>query len=85
VERYTDDAYHIMGTPRNPEMPETFDSDGNPIDPDLGLAGHAGPKHVNYVYHPAQGASNQDIICRYKKLTSHPSGFERYAVKMPYL
>jgi cytochrome c peroxidase len=45
LERYTDDAYHTIGTPRNPEIPETFDSAGNPIDPDLGLAGYAGPSY----------------------------------------
>jgi cytochrome c peroxidase len=42
LERYTDDAYHIIGTPRNPEIPITFNSDGIEIDPDLGVAGHAG-------------------------------------------
>jgi cytochrome c peroxidase len=41
LERYTDDAYHIIGTPRNPEIPVTFDKDGDPIDPDLGIKGHA--------------------------------------------
>jgi cytochrome c peroxidase len=45
LERYTDDAYHIIGTPRNPEIPKTFDANGNPIDPDLGIAGHAGPTY----------------------------------------
>lgn len=44
-ERYTDDAYHIIGTPRNPEIPETLNAAGEVIDPDLGLAGHAGPSY----------------------------------------
>ncbi len=35
LERYTDDAYHIIGTPRNPEIPQGLN------DPDLGIAGHA--------------------------------------------
>jgi cytochrome c peroxidase len=39
---YADDAYHNIGTPPNPEIPVTYNSDGNPIDPDLGIAGHAG-------------------------------------------
>ena len=42
LERYTDDAYHIIGTPRNPEIPLTFSANGDPIDPDLGIKGHAG-------------------------------------------
>jgi cytochrome c peroxidase len=42
LERYTDDAYHIIGTPRNPEIPESRDANGNIIDPDLGVRGHAG-------------------------------------------
>jgi cytochrome c peroxidase len=42
LERYADDAYHIIGIPRNPEIPETYAADGSPIDPDLGLRGHAG-------------------------------------------
>ncbi len=42
LERYSDDAYHIIGTPRNPEIPITFNADGDPIDPDLGIRGHAG-------------------------------------------
>lgn len=41
LERYTDDAYHIIGTPRNPEIPETLNAAGEVIDPDLGVAGHA--------------------------------------------
>jgi len=41
-ERYADDAYHIIGTPRNPEIPVTLDSNGNEIDPDMGLFGHTG-------------------------------------------
>lgn len=45
LERYTDDAYHIIGTPRNPEIPETLDVAGKAIDPDLGIAGHAGPDY----------------------------------------
>jgi cytochrome c peroxidase len=39
---YSAQDYHNIGTPRNPEIPLTFDADGNPIDPDLGIAGHAG-------------------------------------------
>jgi cytochrome c peroxidase len=45
LERYSDDAYHIIGTPRNPEIPETFNADGDPIDPDLGIRGHAGDSY----------------------------------------
>lgn len=39
---YTDDGYHNIGVPRNPEIPPTFKEDGTFIDPDLGLAGHTG-------------------------------------------
>lgn len=41
-ERYADDAYHIIGTPRNPEIPATYTELGELIDPDLGLFGHTG-------------------------------------------
>jgi cytochrome c peroxidase len=41
-ERYTDDTYHNIGTPPNPEIPETVNEAGEFIDPDLGLAGHTG-------------------------------------------
>jgi len=41
-ERYSEDAYHNIGTPRNPEIPETFNTAGTLIDPDEGLAGHTG-------------------------------------------
>jgi len=44
-ERYADDAYHNIGGPPNPEIPETFNSDGTVIDSDLGVAGHAGPPY----------------------------------------
>lgn len=40
---FSADDYHNIGTPRNPEIPVTYKSDGTPIDPDLGFAGHAGP------------------------------------------
>ncbi len=40
-ERYTDDAYHNIATPRNPEIP-TLAADGvTVVDPDAGIAGHA--------------------------------------------
>ena len=42
LQLYAADDYHNIGTPPNPEIPLTFNSDGIPIDPDLGLAGHAG-------------------------------------------
>jgi cytochrome c peroxidase len=45
--RRNDDAYHNIGTPRNPEIPETFNEDGSLVDPDLGLAGHTGVKGQN--------------------------------------
>jgi cytochrome c peroxidase len=39
---YSADDYHNIGTPPNPEIPVSYDSNGDPIDPDLGIAGHAG-------------------------------------------
>lgn len=40
LQLYADDAFHNIGTPRNPEIPETGK------DPDEGLAGHTGdPRH----------------------------------------
>lgn len=39
---YTADDYHNIGTPRNPQIPATYDSNGNFLDPDLGITGHAG-------------------------------------------
>jgi cytochrome c peroxidase len=39
---YSAQDYHNIGTPKNPEIPVTKDSNGNVIDPDLGVAGHAG-------------------------------------------
>ena len=39
---YAADDYHNIGTPPNPEIPVSYDSNGDPIDPDLGIAGHAG-------------------------------------------
>jgi cytochrome c peroxidase len=39
---YSADDYHNIGTPRNPEIPVTYNSDGEPIDPDQGIRGHAG-------------------------------------------
>ena len=39
---YADDSYHNIGTPRNPEIPKTFDANGNFLDPDEGLAGLTG-------------------------------------------
>lgn len=39
---YADDGYHNIGTPRNPEIPPTYDANGDLIDPDLGLAGLTG-------------------------------------------
>ena len=38
---YSADDYHNIGTPPNPEIPVTYKSNGDPIDPDLGIAGHA--------------------------------------------
>jgi cytochrome c peroxidase len=38
---YSADDYHNIGTPPNPEIPVTFASNGDQIDPDLGIAGHA--------------------------------------------
>jgi cytochrome c peroxidase len=40
LQLYAADDYHNIGMPRNPEIPVTFDANGDPIDPDLGLAGH---------------------------------------------
>ena len=37
---YSAQDYHNIGTPRNPEIPKTFDKNGNFIDPDLGMTGH---------------------------------------------
>jgi cytochrome c peroxidase len=39
---YSADDYHNIGTPHNLEIPPTFKEDGTFIDPDLGVAGHAG-------------------------------------------
>jgi cytochrome c peroxidase len=39
---YSADDYHNIGTPRNPEIPEAYNSDGTVKDPDLGIAGHTG-------------------------------------------
>lgn len=36
---YSADDYHNIGTPGNPEIPDTG------VDPDLGVAGHAGPNY----------------------------------------
>lgn len=41
-QRYADSGFHNIGTPPNPEIPLTFDANGNPINPDLGLVGHTG-------------------------------------------
>jgi cytochrome c peroxidase len=38
---YSADDFHNIGTPPNPEIPESFDANGNLTDPDLGFAGHA--------------------------------------------
>ena len=37
---YSADDYHNIGTPPNPEIPETFNKNGDSIDPDLGIAAH---------------------------------------------
>jgi cytochrome c peroxidase len=47
---YSADDFHNIGTPRNPEIPESFDASGNPIDPDLGFAGHAVDAAGNSIY-----------------------------------
>ncbi|AOY59974.1 cytochrome-c peroxidase [Desulfococcus multivorans] len=39
---YSDDGFHNIGVPRNPEIPPTYNADGTLIDPDLGLAGLTG-------------------------------------------
>ena len=39
---YADDGYHNIGTPRNPEIPITLNTDGTEIDSDLGLMGLTG-------------------------------------------
>lgn len=41
LQLYSAQDYHNIGTPRNLEIPATYDSDGNFIDPDVGVAGHA--------------------------------------------
>ncbi|HUL38215.1 MAG TPA: cytochrome c peroxidase [Thermodesulfobacteriota bacterium] len=41
-ERYSDNGFHNIGVPPNPEIPETFDAAGQFKDPDLGLFGHTG-------------------------------------------
>ena len=41
VQLYADDAYHNIGTPRNPEIPDSG------VDPDLGLAGLTGVNGQN--------------------------------------
>jgi cytochrome c peroxidase len=41
-QRYTDSGYHNIGTPKNSEIPKSFDADGIEIDPDLGLMGLTG-------------------------------------------
>jgi hypothetical protein len=39
---YAADDYHNIGTPPNPDIPITYNSDGSVKDPDLGIAGHTG-------------------------------------------
>jgi cytochrome c peroxidase len=39
---YADDGYHNIGTPKNPEIPVTYNLDGTIKDPDLGLKGLTG-------------------------------------------
>lgn len=42
LQLYSDDAYHNIGVPRNPEIPLALRPDGTPVDPDMGLAAHTG-------------------------------------------
>jgi cytochrome c peroxidase len=41
-EQYSDNGFHNIGVPPNPEIPDTFNEAGEFIDPDLGLFGHTG-------------------------------------------
>jgi cytochrome c peroxidase len=41
-QQYSADDYHNIATPPNPEIPVTYNSANEPIDPDLGIAGHIG-------------------------------------------
>lgn len=53
LQLYADDGYHNIGTPRNPEIPQTFDANGNFVDPDLGLMGLTGnPQHRGFFKTP---------------------------------
>jgi cytochrome c peroxidase len=53
LQLYADDGYHNIVTPRNLEIPVTFNSDGDPIDPDLGLMGLTGdPGHRGFFKTP---------------------------------
>jgi hypothetical protein len=38
-EQYSDNGFHNIGVPPNPEIPDTFNEVGEFIDPDLGLFG----------------------------------------------
>jgi cytochrome c peroxidase len=53
LQLYADDAYHNIGTPWNPQIPQTFDSNGELVDPDRGLMGLTGnPQHRGFFKTP---------------------------------
>jgi cytochrome c peroxidase len=71
LERYTDDAYHNIGTPANPEIPFAGD------DPDEGLAGHTGnPAHLGFFKTPTLRNVDKRPKAKFPKAYAHNGWFK---------
>jgi cytochrome c peroxidase len=74
---YADDGYHNIGTPRNPEIPVTFNADGSAIDPDLGLMGLTGdPRERGFFKTPTLRNVDKRKFKRWPKAYTHNGWFK---------